>query len=93
MVYIFSPLFFSDKATPAKQFLKQGADLLTASSPFSIQESSTAEPSPLAVETVFSDSSIQHIIDKYTEELNISLRNTGDNTGKVHILLEFEEYL
>lgn len=91
MVYVFS--LFSDKATPTKKFLKQGADLLTACSLFSIQESSTAEPSPLAVETAFSDSSIQHIIDKYTKELNISLRNTGDPTGKVHILLEFEECL
>ncbi|KAM4742446.1 uncharacterized protein cep295 isoform 3-T3 [Anableps anableps] len=41
------------------------------------KEDSASVPSALSVDSVFNDSSIQRIIDKYTSELNISLRAAG----------------
>lgn len=46
-----------------------------------IIDSSAASRSGLAVDSLFNDSSIQHIIDKYTRELNISLSAAGRTTG------------
>lgn len=51
-----------------------------------------AENPGLAVETLFNDSSIQRIIDRYTKELNISLSTTGKTTGILHTFLG-EEFL
>nr|XP_040030601.1 uncharacterized protein cep295 isoform X2 [Gasterosteus aculeatus aculeatus] len=45
-----------------------------------IIDSSAASRSGLAVDSLFNDSSIQHIIDKYTRELNISLSAAGRTT-------------
>lgn len=54
-----------------------------------MKDSVAAENPGLAVETLFNDSSIQRIIDRYTKELNISLSTTGKTTGILHILHTF----
>ncbi|XP_069569106.1 uncharacterized protein cep295 [Brachyistius frenatus] len=46
----------------------------------SVEESPAAGPPGLAVDSLFNDSSIQHIIDRYTRELNISLSTAGKTT-------------
>ncbi|XP_056297464.1 uncharacterized protein cep295 isoform X2 [Pseudoliparis swirei] len=62
----------------------RGAQFLEVSSPSaqsSCIEDSPASGSPgLAVASLFNDSSIQHIIDRYTRELNISLNAAGKTT-------------
>ncbi|KAM6987529.1 uncharacterized protein cep295 [Tautogolabrus adspersus] len=69
----------TDKSLPLKHFAERGqADLLNVSSP-SGQSSAAAHPGP-AVDSLFNDSSIQRIIDRYTKELNISLSTTGKTT-------------
>nr|XP_046245960.1 centrosomal protein of 295 kDa [Scatophagus argus] len=64
--------------------LRRGADLLDVSSPSDqsshVNDSSAAGQPDRAVETLFNDSSIQRIIDRYTRELNISLSTTGKST-------------
>lgn len=63
----------------------QGAALLPVSSPSTpsvLTEEGSATQSPgRAVESLFSDSSIQDIVDRYTRELNLSLGATGRTTG------------
>lgn len=63
----------------------QGAVFLDVSSPSSpsvlTEERSTTESPSRAVASLFSDSSIQNIVDRYTRELNISLRGTVRTTG------------
>ncbi|XP_034722491.1 uncharacterized protein LOC117941633 [Etheostoma cragini] len=73
----------ADKSPPLRR-VEQGADLLDVSSPsgqsFGVKESSTEGHPRLAADSLFNDSSIQHIIDKYTRELNISLSTAGKTT-------------
>ncbi|XP_041661097.1 centrosomal protein of 295 kDa [Cheilinus undulatus] len=77
----------SDKSSPLKHFLErsQGADLLGVSSPslrsVCDKDSSAAHPGP-AVDSLFSESNIQRIIDRYTQELNFSLNTTGRVTDR-----------
>ncbi|KAM6932934.1 uncharacterized protein cep295 [Xenentodon cancila] len=77
----------ADTSLDLKHHLEKesGADLSNASSPcgqsFSFGGSSAAGPPADSVDSVFDDSSIQHIIDKYTKELDISLNSTGRITG------------
>lgn len=63
----------------------QGAALLPVSSPSTpsvLTEEGSATQSPgRAAECLFSDSSIQDIVDRYTRELNLSLGATGRSTG------------
>lgn len=63
----------------------QGAVFLDVSSPSSLsvltEDRSATESPSQAVASLFSDSSIQNIVDRYTRELNISLRGTGRTTG------------
>ncbi|XP_065816078.1 centrosomal protein of 295 kDa [Labrus bergylta] len=69
----------TDKSLPRKHFADAGQSrLLHVSSP-SGQSSAAAHPGP-AVDSLFNDSSIQRIIDRYTKELNISLSTTGKTT-------------
>lgn len=88
MLVVFSALFFFshlflDKP-PAAGFSEEetrGADLSHVSSP-SAQSSCVKEGSAaVAVDSLFHDSSIQRIIDKYTRELNMSLSTAGRTTG------------
>ncbi|XP_054460001.1 centrosomal protein of 295 kDa isoform X2 [Anoplopoma fimbria] len=62
----------------------RGADSLDVSPPSAqssyINDSSAAGRPGLAVDSLFNDSSIQHIIDRYTRELNISLSAAGKTT-------------
>ncbi|XP_029373987.1 centrosomal protein of 295 kDa isoform X3 [Echeneis naucrates] len=58
---------------------EQPADLLDISSPCS--QSSTSGWRGVAVGSLFSDNSIQHIIDRYTRELNLSFSTAGRITG------------
>ncbi|KAM8905077.1 uncharacterized protein cep295 isoform 2-T2 [Spinachia spinachia] len=64
--------------------LGRGADSLDISSPSAhsscILNSSGAGRPSQAVDTLFNDCSIQHIIDKYTRELNVSLGAAGRTT-------------
>ncbi|XP_070685424.1 centrosomal protein of 295 kDa [Pempheris klunzingeri] len=60
------------------------ADLISVSSPSGQSsgvddDSAAGRPGP-AVDSLFNDSSIQRIIDRYTRELNISLSTTGKTT-------------
>ncbi|XP_075892081.1 centrosomal protein 295 isoform X3 [Nelusetta ayraudi] len=63
----------------------QGAALLPVSSPstpsFLTEEGSATQSPGRAAESLFSDSSIQDIVDRYTRELNLSLGATGRSTG------------
>lgn len=72
--------------------MEQGAGLLNVSSPsgqsVSTEDSLAAEHPGLAINTLFNDSSIQRIIDRYTKELNISLSTTGTTTGIPHTFRE-----
>ncbi|XP_078103166.1 centrosomal protein 295 isoform X1 [Sander vitreus] len=81
----------TDKS-PSLRRLEQGADLLDVSSPagqsFGIKESSTEGHPGLAVDSLFNDSSIQHIIDRYTRELNISLSTAGKTTDSESSYME-----
>ncbi|XP_044058281.1 centrosomal protein of 295 kDa isoform X2 [Siniperca chuatsi] len=78
--------FNTDKSPSLRHCVepRRGADLLDVSSPsgqsFSINDGSPAGCRGLAVDSVFNDSSIQRIIDRYTRELNISLSTTGKTT-------------
>lgn len=69
----------------------QGAALLPVSSPSTpsvLTEEGSATQSPgRAVESLFSDSSIQDIVDRYTRELNLSLGATGRTTGALPQLI------
>ncbi|XP_072248142.1 uncharacterized protein cep295 [Leuresthes tenuis] len=47
---------------------------------FCVKESSAAARPALSVDSVFNDSSIQQIIDRYTKELNVSLSTAGKTT-------------
>ncbi|XP_059187082.1 centrosomal protein of 295 kDa-like [Centropristis striata] len=76
----------TDNSQPFRLCVEQGrgADLLDVSSPSDqssyLQDSSAAgRPAP-AVDSLFNDSSIQNIIDRYTRELNISLSTAGKTT-------------
>ena len=66
---------------------ERGADSLRVFSPpgqsVCFKDSSPADRPALSVGSLFNDSSIQHIIDKYTRELNISLSTAGRTTGTV----------
>ncbi|KAF7651379.1 hypothetical protein LDENG_00111830 [Lucifuga dentata] len=64
------------------QFVEQkgAADLLDVSSPPG-NASSAADHPGLNVESLFHDSSIQSIIDRYTRELNVSLSTAGKSTA------------
>ncbi|TKS80614.1 Centrosomal protein of 295 kDa [Collichthys lucidus] len=72
----------ADKSLPIRLHVEQdgGANSLNVSSPsgqnFSMNSSTAARPAP-DVDSLFSDSSIQRIIDRYTRELNFSLSTTG----------------
>uniref|UniRef100_A0A3P8TQB8 Uncharacterized protein n=1 Tax=Amphiprion percula TaxID=161767 RepID=A0A3P8TQB8_AMPPE len=70
----------SDKSLPLKQ--QSEAALHDVSSPAaqSVKESSAAGSSGLDGDSVFDDSSVQRIIDKYMKELNISLSTAGRTT-------------
>ncbi|XP_031719464.1 uncharacterized protein cep295 isoform X2 [Anarrhichthys ocellatus] len=76
----------ADKSPPLRHFAKpgRGADSLDISSPSAqsscIKDSSAAGRPGLAVDSLFNDSSIQNIIDRYTRELNISLGAAGKTT-------------
>ncbi|XP_034556597.1 centrosomal protein of 295 kDa isoform X2 [Notolabrus celidotus] len=76
--------FNTDKSPSFKHFAQreQSTGLLDVSPP-SVQSvvdrSAAAHPGP-AVDSLFNDSSIQCIIDRYTRELNISLSTTGKTT-------------
>ncbi|XP_042342949.1 uncharacterized protein LOC121943495 [Plectropomus leopardus] len=67
----------TDKSLPLRHHAEQGqrADFLIVSSP-SGQSSAAGHPG-LVVDSLFNDSSIQNIIDRYTRELNISLSSAG----------------
>ncbi|KAM4566337.1 uncharacterized protein cep295 isoform 2-T2 [Odontesthes bonariensis] len=62
----------------------RGADLSGVSSlcgqSFCVEESSVAARPARSVDSVFDDSSIQQIIDRYTKELNVSLSTAGKTT-------------
>ncbi|KAK5929971.1 hypothetical protein CgunFtcFv8_011158 [Champsocephalus gunnari] len=62
----------------------RGADRLHAVSPpgrsVCFQDRSPADRPALSVGSLFKDSSIQHIIDRYTRELNVSLSTAGRTT-------------
>ncbi|KAK5905339.1 hypothetical protein CesoFtcFv8_006814 [Champsocephalus esox] len=62
----------------------RGADRLHAVSPpgrsVCFQDHSPADRPALSVGSLFNDSSIQHIIDRYTRELNVSLSTAGRTT-------------
>ncbi|XP_039646701.1 centrosomal protein of 295 kDa isoform X2 [Perca fluviatilis] len=81
----------TDKS-PSLRRLEQGADSPGVSSPsgqsFGIKESSTEARPGLAVDSLFNDSSIQHIIDRYTRELNISLSTAGKTTDSESSYME-----
>ncbi|XP_034385039.1 uncharacterized protein cep295 isoform X3 [Cyclopterus lumpus] len=76
----------ADKSPPLGHCPKpgRGADFLEVSSPSAqssrIEDSSASGRPGLAVSSLFNDSSIQHIIDRYTRELNISLNAAGKTT-------------
>ncbi|XP_044209509.1 centrosomal protein of 295 kDa [Thunnus albacares] len=73
----------TDESPHHRRCVEQGgeAHLLDVSSPSGqsscIKDSSAAGRPALTVESVFNDSSIQRIIDRYTRELNISLSTAG----------------
>ncbi|XP_076591283.1 centrosomal protein 295 isoform X2 [Chaetodon auriga] len=75
----------TDNSPPLRR-VEQGqrADALSVSPPsgqsFCVKDSSAAGRPGLTVESLFNDSSIQRIINKYTRELNISLNTTGTTT-------------
>ncbi|XP_068174358.1 centrosomal protein of 295 kDa isoform X2 [Antennarius striatus] len=70
----------------------QEADLLNVSSPsvksLVFKDSSAAGSPGQAIGALFSDSSIQSIIDRYTKELNISLGSTGKPTDSGYSYVE-----
>ncbi|XP_074534904.1 uncharacterized protein cep295 isoform X2 [Halichoeres trimaculatus] len=70
----------SDKPPPLRHFAERGqpTGFLLSSPPSdqSVDGSVAARPGP-SIESVFNDSSIQDIIDRYARELNISLNTTG----------------
>ncbi|XP_037631417.1 centrosomal protein of 295 kDa isoform X2 [Sebastes umbrosus] len=70
----------TDNSSP----LRRGACLLEVSSSsgqsICIEDSSAAGRPGLAVDSLFNNSSIQNIIDRYTRELNISLSTAGKTT-------------
>uniref|UniRef100_UPI0037E8AC82 centrosomal protein of 295 kDa n=1 Tax=Semicossyphus pulcher TaxID=241346 RepID=UPI0037E8AC82 len=74
------------KPPSLKHFAEHGrvSDLLEVSPPsgpsLCVKESSAAGCAGPAVDSLFNDSSIQRIIDRYTRELNISLSTTGKTT-------------
>ncbi|XP_045929282.1 centrosomal protein of 295 kDa isoform X2 [Micropterus dolomieu] len=75
----------TDKSPPLRRAEQgRGAGLLDDSSPSGqsvcINDGSAADCRGLAVDSLFNDSSIQRIIDRYTRELNISLSTTGKTT-------------
>ncbi|KAM6931874.1 uncharacterized protein cep295 isoform 2-T2 [Lycodopsis pacificus] len=76
----------ADKSPQLRHFAKpgRGADSLDISSPAAqssrIKDGSAAGRPGLAVDSLFNDSSIQDIIDRYTRELNISLGAAGKTT-------------
>ncbi|XP_071351833.1 centrosomal protein of 295 kDa isoform X2 [Trachinotus anak] len=84
----------TDKSPPVGHCEEQGrgADLLNISSPSghssSVKDSSAAGHPAVAVDSLFNDSSIQRIIDKYTRELNISLSTAGRATDSEGSYLE-----
>lgn len=81
-----SALVFSLDKSPSFRLCEgQGGDLFNISSSSSscVKDGSSAENPAPAVETLFNDSSIQRIIDKYTKELNMSLSTTGKLAGTV----------
>ncbi|MEQ2210538.1 hypothetical protein XENOCAPTIV_015192, partial [Xenoophorus captivus] len=71
-----------DGPRPVKQ---NGSGLGEVSSPcaqaLTMKESSASSPAGPSVDSVFNDSSIQRIIDKYTRELNVSLSAAGTAAG------------
>lgn len=82
-----SPTSSLDKSSPVRRSEghSRGADLLDVSSSSDqascIKESSGTGRPGAAVHSLFNDSSIQRIIDRYTRELNISLSTAGRTTG------------
>lgn len=69
-----------------------GADLQHVSclsgESFCVKENSATGPPGLSVDSMFSDSSIQQIIDKYTRELDLSLSSAGKTGTKWTCLFE-----
>ncbi|XP_023266066.1 centrosomal protein of 295 kDa-like [Seriola lalandi dorsalis] len=78
--------------TDPEQNTGRGADLLDVFSPSgqsSCKKDSSAAGHPaVAVDSLFNDSSIQRIIDRYTRELNISLSTAGRTTDSEGSYLE-----
>ncbi|GAA6223572.1 centrosomal protein of 295 kDa [Lates japonicus] len=76
----------TDKSPSVRHCEEQGqaGHLLDVSSPSGqsscIKDSSASGCPGVAVDSLFNDSSIQHIINKYTRELNISLSTAGKTT-------------
>ncbi|XP_069389921.1 centrosomal protein of 295 kDa isoform X2 [Paralichthys olivaceus] len=74
----------TDKSPPDTLCEEQGADVLDVSSPSSqlsfIKDTSAAHRHGAAVQSLFNDSSIQRIIDRYTRELDFSLSTAGRTT-------------
>ncbi|XP_073340063.1 uncharacterized protein cep295 isoform X3 [Pagrus major] len=77
-----------DKSSPLDRLeQRRAAGLLDASSSssgqsFSVEDSSAAVHPAVNVESLFNESSIQQIIDRYTRELNFSLSTTGKTTDR-----------
>lgn len=88
----FSSLTSSDKSPPFAHLEERRAavSLDVSSSPsgqsFGVEESSAAVPPGVNVESLFNESSIQQIIDRYTRELNFSLSATGNTAGRLILL-------
>ncbi|XP_029301688.1 centrosomal protein of 295 kDa isoform X2 [Cottoperca gobio] len=70
----------TDKSPSLRLCEGRGADFPDVSSPSGQSFCSAAGRPGLVVDSLFNDSSIQHIIDKYTRELNISLSTAGKTT-------------
>lgn len=83
MLYLSSS--FSSDTSMRRCVEGQAAALLHVSSPSTpsvLTDNGSNTPSPgRAVESLFRDSNIQDIVDRYTRELNVSLRATGRTTG------------
>lgn len=87
-----SSLTSSDKSPPLAHLEERRAavSLDVSSSPsgqsFGVEESSAAVHPGVNVESLFNESSIQQIIDRYTRELNFSLSATGKTAGRLILL-------
>lgn len=88
-VHFLFPPTSSDESSYNRPSAEQGgeAQILDVSFPSGQSScikdrSAAARPGP-AVDSLFNDSSIQHIIDRYTRELNISLSTAGKTAGRL----------